>query len=139
MAYGLSFSEAFFTGDTDVYYMKPSESPTNVFQAILSLPKKERLGIARDVLKSPHPVMACMSDSFEFNVLDKIRETDLCDDLRSPITVYIDPDQNYSVTVYEEGRCTTCNELLDQDCQGELRCPDCDGPCLCCSDGDGPI
>ena len=38
--------------------------------------------------------------------------------------------------------CTTetycdCGELLDQDCMGNPRCPVCDGPCPCCSDGPG--
>jgi hypothetical protein len=60
------------------------------------------VGIARDVLKSPHPVLATLSESFEFDVLEKVRETDLCDDLRSPVTVYIDADQWYSVTIYDD-------------------------------------
>lgn len=139
--FGLSFSDEFFTGtgEVDIYDIQPSEHPTSVYQAILSLDKKTKLGIARDVLKSPHPVLAVMCESFEWDVLEKVRETDLCDDLSSPIEVYIDPEQWYSVTVYEEGRCPSCNERMDKDCQGELRCPDCDGPCLCCYDGGGPV
>ena len=34
--------------------------------------------------------------------------------------------------------CETCGELLDKDCNGNFRCPTCDGPCPCCSDGPGP-
>ena len=34
--------------------------------------------------------------------------------------------------------CATCSDLLDQDCSGDPRCPQCDPPCPCCSDGDGP-
>lgn len=137
MGYGLSFSEEFFTGTEDLYEMKPSDRPTNVYQAILSLDKKTKVCIARDVLKSPHPYMAVQSEDFEMDVLEKVRETDFCDGLESPIEVYIDEDQNYSVTVYEDGRCD-CGELMDKDCQGNMRCPECDGPCLCCSDGGGP-
>lgn len=136
--YGLSFSEEFFTGTEDIYAIQPSGRPTNVYQALLSLPKRDRVGIARDVLKSPHPILATLCESFEFDVLEKIRETDLCDDLSSPVTVYIDPDQYYSVTIYDEGYCPDCNELMDKDCQGKLRCPSCDEPCSCCCD-DGPV
>ncbi len=28
-----------------------------------------------------------------------------------------------------------CGELMDTDCQGEPRCPMCDGACPCCDDG----
>lgn len=34
--------------------------------------------------------------------------------------------------------CPTCGDTLDKDCQGNRRCPTCDGPCPCCSDGPGP-
>jgi uncharacterized protein (TIGR02996 family) len=33
------------------------------------------------------------------------------------------------------GRCPHCGDVMDTDCQGSPRCPDCDGPCPCCSDG----
>lgn len=35
----------------------------------------------------------------------------------------------------ELGDCENCGEPLDKDCNGQPRCPDCDGPCLCCYDG----
>jgi hypothetical protein len=31
--------------------------------------------------------------------------------------------------------CPGCHEETDQGCDGESRCPACDGPCLCCYDG----
>ena len=31
-----------------------------------------------------------------------------------------------------------CGELMDKDCNGNSRCPNCDGPCPCCDDGGGP-
>ncbi len=34
--------------------------------------------------------------------------------------------------------CLECGGELDIDCQGEPRCPDCDGPCPSCDDGPGP-
>lgn len=102
--YGLSFSEEFFSGDgsVDIYEMEPSEYPTNVYQAIISLPHEEQVGIARDILNSINPEFYVDSEGFAFDVLDKVRETDLCDDLSSPVTVYVDPEQRYSVTVYEK-------------------------------------
>ena len=33
--------------------------------------------------------------------------------------------------------CDECGEELDTDCMGSDRCPVCDGPCPCCSDGPG--
>jgi hypothetical protein len=33
--------------------------------------------------------------------------------------------------------CHNCGEELDQDCNGNPRCPNCDDPCPCCSDGPG--
>jgi hypothetical protein len=34
--------------------------------------------------------------------------------------------------------CSECGETLDKDCMGEMRCPNCDGPCPHCYDGGGP-
>jgi hypothetical protein len=31
--------------------------------------------------------------------------------------------------------CPKCGSELDKDCQGEMRCPECDPPCPSCSDG----
>jgi hypothetical protein len=31
--------------------------------------------------------------------------------------------------------CEQCGGELDKDCFGEMRCPDCDGPCPGCNDG----
>lgn len=143
MGFDLSFSEEFFSGngEVDVYSIAPSERPTSVLQAIISLPRETQIGIARDVFNSPNPESYVDTEAFPFDVLDKVRETDYCDGLESPIEVYIDEDGDYTVTVYDEdaNKCETCGEELDRDCQGKPRCPTCDGPCLCCSDGPGPM
>lgn len=34
--------------------------------------------------------------------------------------------------------CEACGDDLDRGCDGEDRCPACDGPCPCCDDGGGP-
>ncbi len=103
MAYSLSFSEAFFTGDGeyDYYEMPQSERPTNVLQAIISQPREWQLLVAVDVLgcKPENAEFYVDSESFPADVLDRIREYDTCDDLSSPVEVYL--DEFYSVTVYE--------------------------------------
>ena len=38
---------------------------------------------------------------------------------------------------YSDAHCSECGEELDTNCNGDLHCPDCDGPCPCCSDGAG--
>jgi hypothetical protein len=35
----------------------------------------------------------------------------------------------------ETSECPKCGSELDKDCQGEMRCPECDPPCPSCSDG----
>jgi hypothetical protein len=101
MSYSLSFAEGFFTDETFPYDTRPSARPTTVYQAIISLPKAEQLAIAREVLNSPHPVLYVLSESFACDVLDKIRQTDTCADLTSPVEVYIDPEGWHSVVVYD--------------------------------------
>lgn len=101
MSYSLSFSESFFTDETFPYDTKASNRPTTVYQAIISLPKRDQVAIAREVLKSPHPVLYVMSESFACDVLDKVRETDACSALSSPVEVYIDQEGWYSVLVYD--------------------------------------
>ena len=101
MSYSLSFSESFFTDESFPCDTQPSNRPTTVYQAIIGLPKAEQLAIARDVMKSPHPVLYVQSESFAADVLDRVRETDVCDDLSSPVEVYIDPEGWHSVLVYD--------------------------------------
>ena len=101
MSYSLSFSESFFADETFPYETERSDRPTTVYQAIISLPKADQLAIAREVMKSPHPVLFVQSESFACDVLDRVRETDACADLGSPVEVYIDPEGWYSVLVYD--------------------------------------
>ena len=101
MSYSLSFSNEFFADETCPYDTEPSDRPTNVYQAIVSLPKAIKVEIAREVLKLEHPVMAINTESFDWEVLDKIRETDTCGTLSSPVDVWIDSEGWYTVDVYD--------------------------------------
>jgi len=99
----LSFTEEFFfgSGEHDYYSIPESDEPASVIQAIVSLPREIQIEIARDLFGSESPEFYADSECFPFDVLEMVRETDLCDGCVSPITVYIDPEQRYSVTVYE--------------------------------------
>lgn len=75
---------------------------------------------------------------------------------KAPFPLYFDDGNNSEFSVFEddgtlstefteflaskaaEKTCETCGETLDQDCMGEMRCLECDGPCPHCYDGGGP-
>ncbi len=104
MSYSLSFSEEFYTDETFPYDTKKSKRPTNVYQAIISMPVSEVRQMAKDVfgIKEDRFGYWYHSESFGSDVLDKIRETDTCSNLDSPVRVWIDPEGNYSVLVYDK-------------------------------------
>ena len=106
MSYSLSFAEEFFADETFPYETQPSTRPTTVYQAIISLPKADQLAIAREVMKSPHPVLYVLSEAFACDVLERVRETDTCAGLSSPVEVYIDSEGWYSVLVYDTAEVT---------------------------------
>jgi hypothetical protein len=98
MAYSLSFSESFFYGDPDVppESLSPSERPTCVYQALLSLSAHDWADMARSVF-SVHPDDLCIS-----TVIDRIRETNTCSNLDSPVEVSIEREGWYRILVYDE-------------------------------------
>ncbi len=94
VAYSLSFSEAFYC-DGDLDAIRPSKRPLSVYQAILSIRRGEWEQIARDVFGA-HP------DRLDpLAVLDRIRETNTCSNLESPVWVWIDRDGDYQVPVHD--------------------------------------
>lgn len=102
MAYSLSFSDSFYYPDTPLEEIKPSDEPTTVLQAVMSLDRETRIEIAREVLGSAGAAeWYAEQEEFIYDVMDLIRETDTCDNLFStPVTVYLDKAGLYSVTVY---------------------------------------
>lgn len=94
MAYSLSFSEAFYVDD-DFDDITPSERPTSVYQAILSIQEEEWKQIAHDVFGADPEHLDPIA------VLDKIRETDTCSNLDSPVEVWIDEEGWHRLEVYE--------------------------------------
>ena len=94
MAYGLSFSDAFFWPD-EAEDIAPSELPTSVYQAILSISNEQWEAIARDVF-------GCDPDYLDpFTVLDRIRQTNTCSNLDSPVEVWIGDEGWYTVAVHD--------------------------------------
>jgi len=94
MAYSLSFSEAFYADD-ELDSITPSERPTSVYQAILSIRDEEWKQIACDVFDVDPEWLDPMT------VLDCIRQTNTCSNLDSPVEVWIDEEGWHRVTAYE--------------------------------------
>jgi hypothetical protein len=105
MAFDLSFSEEFFSGDgeTPTDMVEPSDKPTSVYQAALGIDEDERLEIANQVFgyDAQHAAFWVASEGFAGDVLAKVRETNTCTDLRSPVEVYIDKEGWYTLRVYD--------------------------------------
>lgn len=97
MAYALSFAPEFFWGDGSVASddLAPSNRPTSVYQAIVSLTDDQWAALARDVFHCPPEYLDPPT------VLAKV-ETDTCRNLDSPVEVLIDPDGYYTVFVYDD-------------------------------------
>lgn len=96
MAFELSFGPEFFYAAEDAEDIEPDpERPISVFQAICTMPREDWNQMCQEVFG-----LDGNSVNTEM-VMQKIRETDTCRDLRSPVEVYIDPEGWYTVRVYE--------------------------------------
>ena len=94
MAYSLSFAPGFFCEGAPGA-IPTSDRPTSVYQAILSIQADEWLRIARDVFNAD-------PDRLDpWQVLDRIRITNTCSNLDSPVHVWIDEAGFYGVDVYD--------------------------------------
>lgn len=96
MAFELSFAPEFFIGPYDLDGADfDKERPTSVYQAIQSISEENWAELCKDMFE-------CSPDFVTVDaVLAKIRETDTCRDLGSPVEVYIDPEGYYTVRVYD--------------------------------------
>mgnify|MGYP003343712177 CR=1 FL=1 len=101
MSYELSFGPEFFFAEGEPYdrneeYTEEEKNfPTSVYMALMAMPTEEWFQLAEDVF-------GCSGDFLTAEtVIDKIRETDSCQDLSSPVRVYIDEEGYYSVQVYD--------------------------------------
>lgn len=98
MAFDLSFSQEFFSGHEGESLDEPpdkSDRPMSVLQALVSMTDEEWEELAREVFN-------CKGEFLQpHTVMDKIRETNTCTDLRSPVCVWIDEEGYFTVEVYD--------------------------------------
>lgn len=98
MAFSLSFGPEFFHGPHDFKGIDfDPERPTSVYQAVSTMSDEDWWRMADEVFGGRPPELITVE-----MVMEKIRETDSCRDLRSPVEVYIDPDGWHSVRVFDE-------------------------------------
>lgn len=96
MSYSLSFSPEFFYGnELDQDPEEKSNRPKSVYQALISMDKRDWNEMAKEVFGVSGNRISVD------DVMQKIRDTDSCSGLRSPVEVWIDRDGFYTVDVYE--------------------------------------
>lgn len=95
MGYGHSFSESFYYDEDARELPEPGKQPTTVAQALMCLDEATFNECCAYVGVNPE------SDTVIEELIDVVRQTDYVDSLSSPITVYIDPDGYFTVTVYD--------------------------------------
>jgi hypothetical protein len=95
MSYALAFADEFFVPD-DFHAVQPSERPTSVWQAILSLHQTTRRSIAQDVFGVSADRLAPEA------ILAEILSTNTCSNLDEPIEVWIDPKGEHSIFVFSQ-------------------------------------
>ncbi len=100
MSHELSFAEDFFLAAGEPYdgNLEPTETPISVWSAIESmrvLNPDEWAQLAREVFYC-EPEHLC-----EETVFDKVKETNTCSNLTVPVHVWIDPDGDFRLDIYE--------------------------------------
>jgi len=100
MSYELSFTEDFFFEEGDDHFGGETERPTSVWAAVKALAKFQPDGWASMCAEVFPNVLADRVDISM--VVDKIRATNSCSDLRSPVRVWIDEGGWHQVIVYDK-------------------------------------
>jgi hypothetical protein len=119
MAFDLSFSEDFFTGDVPIEAIQPSKRPTNILQALISWEHFDKPGFTKmlnDVLGSQYAQVWGRQPAGEtvfYELLDQIRKVNTAANLNPPVEVYIDPQGYYSVKIYDDASPKFANEASD--------------------------
>lgn len=104
MAYDLSFAPDFFLAEGEPYdlsdlALNDSGEPVSVWSAICMM----REGAPEDWASLAREVFDCESERLTPEmVLDRIRETNTCGTLRSPVDVWVDAEGWHRVYVHEE-------------------------------------
>ncbi len=101
MSFELSFSEDFFTGEYG------QARPCSIFEAAERLSADERRQLALDLAlwRFPHNLAGRdsrywpQSESFPWDIVDVAREVDTCDQLASPVAVFLDAEGRVGLEV----------------------------------------
>lgn len=103
MSFSLSFGDAFYILPGELYdgaEYPHGDEPYSVIGALRQMTEEDWRNMAVDLFGLGDDMADCLGVE---EVLTMIRETDTCTDLRSPVTVWIDPDGFYTIDVYDRG------------------------------------
>ena len=94
MPYSLSFTPEFFWGRIALEEVGPTDQPTSIYQALVSLDDETWTRLAHEVfgVDEVEPLAA----------MEKVIQTDTCANLDSPVEVFVDPEGAFSLFVFEE-------------------------------------
>ena len=122
MSFELSFSEDFFTGDAESYGSDPLPGrPRSILEAIETMSLNERRELVDELADAWEPASGRLlrvqtgidvhgdhrddiwiqCESFPWDILAIAREVDTCDQLSSPVTVYLDSGGWVGLDVYD--------------------------------------
>jgi hypothetical protein len=98
MPFSHSFSEEFYyaEGDSDGSEIPNPNRPISVYQAVKGMSDDQWNELAREVFGIEPDFLDTEM------VMEKILETDTVTDLRAPVEVWIDPDGDFRIDVYEK-------------------------------------
>ena len=96
MAFGLSFADDFFQQEGDEQVEPETITrPTSVYQALAAKPEDWWNELASEVFDTDGGILDIET------VIEKIKETDTCGDMSSPVDVWIDDEGWFTVDVYD--------------------------------------
>lgn len=95
MSYSLSFSEEFWSA-VNCTPMTPGK-PRTIFEALEEMPEDEWEEMCNHLFPKVHYECIDIED-----VMERIRATDTCSNLDSPVEVWVDEEGLYRIWVYDD-------------------------------------
>jgi hypothetical protein len=96
MSHKLIFNEDFFTGPTTLQPMEKGK-PRSVFEALEIMPNEQWEKMCNHLFPKVHYECIDIED-----VVDRIRATDTCSSLDSPVEVWVEGEGDFRIHVYDE-------------------------------------
>ena len=109
-------SEEAITGEIPLEAIQPSKRPTTVLQSLVSWEQQDKSSFTEmigDVLGPQYAQVWAnqpVGESVFSALLDVIRKTNTVRDLSSPIEVYIDPQHQHSLYIYDDNNSRYAND-----------------------------